>query len=236
MARKHPDGFYVYLHRRKTDGLIFYVGKGTKYRAYYGFRRSPWWSNVSSKHGFTCEILKSGMSECCAFSLERILIAKYRSLGHPLVNLTDGGDGVSGEGLRRASEASREVNSITVYSSLGEVFPSFSDAAENMRRLGYPSANNSKISSVCSGKKKTVYGRAWSTSCRPPHPGNTGRKSQVALTSKKLRCSNGMEFPSTVNAVSWLQENGWPRASSGSISKAARGISKNAYGFEWGYV
>lgn len=59
-----PDGFYVYIHRRATDGSAFYVGKGRGKRAWrWGESRNPHWRNIASKNGVYVEIYKDNMSE-----------------------------------------------------------------------------------------------------------------------------------------------------------------------------
>lgn len=88
-----PD-FYVYVHRRKSDGKVFYVGKGRQKRAWATSRRSVHWQRVVQKHGLSIQIIADSLNEVCAFSIERMVIAKY-GRGN-LVNLTDGGEGTSG--------------------------------------------------------------------------------------------------------------------------------------------
>jgi len=88
--------FYVYVHKRKTDGVVFYVGKGRAGRAYSGASRNRFWHNVVNKHGVDVEIIEDCLLEVEAFSIEMDLIAKYRADGIVLVNQTDGGEGVSG--------------------------------------------------------------------------------------------------------------------------------------------
>ena len=85
---------YVYLHRRATDGSIFYVGKGKGRRAWSHQGRNPWWNRIVAKHGFYSEIIASSLPEKCALTLERINI---RILGRDgLANLVDGGGGIPG--------------------------------------------------------------------------------------------------------------------------------------------
>lgn len=94
-----PRGFYVYLHKRATDGSIFYVGKGTGDRAWHKSsysRGDGWWRNISIKNGVIVEICQDDMTEGDAFLLEMWLIAKLRHVGVVLCNLTDGGEGASG--------------------------------------------------------------------------------------------------------------------------------------------
>lgn len=86
--------FYVYVHRRKTDGSVFYVGKGVRDRWLATWGRNPHWNNVVRKHGFNSHIVARFSNEVCAFSLERALIGYYGIKN--LTNMTLGGEGVSG--------------------------------------------------------------------------------------------------------------------------------------------
>jgi hypothetical protein len=88
--------FYTYLHRRKSDGLIFYIGKGRGDRATWPHGRSQYWSRVVKKHGFFAEICAKWPSEKEAFEHEKFLIWCFKDMGHKLVNMTEGGDGPSG--------------------------------------------------------------------------------------------------------------------------------------------
>lgn len=91
--------YFVYLHS-KPDGTIFYVGKGTKVRA-YAFkapRRNPHYKNIIAKHGqdnILVELIECE-SEEHAFQVEIETIARMRANGVALVNMTDGGEGTSG--------------------------------------------------------------------------------------------------------------------------------------------
>lgn len=101
--------FYVYLHRRKTDNKVFYVGKGKGKRAYTKTSRSKWWKSVAEKHGVNIEIVFDSLSEEDALQIEKDTILEFRYFEYPLVNLTDGGEGMSGykqpeEQRRRVSE------------------------------------------------------------------------------------------------------------------------------------
>lgn len=99
---------YVYIHKRKSDGVVFYVGKGsmrptdkrqTYKRAKSSSLRSLWWQRVAEKHGFEAEIIADCRTDGAAQNLEKALIKKYGRLQlglGTLVNMTDGGDGHSG--------------------------------------------------------------------------------------------------------------------------------------------
>lgn len=91
--------YYVYLHRKKTTGEVFYVGKGHDRRAWSQQGRNKFWKRVVQKHGLDVEIYLDGLQEWYAFELEKDLVGYYgrRQLGlGSLVNLSDGGEGPSG--------------------------------------------------------------------------------------------------------------------------------------------
>lgn len=81
--------FYVYLHK-KPNGEVFYVGKGTKGRAWSRHGRNPYWNNVYKKYGsFIVEIVQDNLQEWYAFELEQELMLKYKNL----TNISEGGGG-----------------------------------------------------------------------------------------------------------------------------------------------
>lgn len=87
----------VYVHKKKTNGSVFYVGMGTLSRA-YSTQRSNWWKGYAKKYGYDVEIIASGLTKEEAWALEIELIAKYGRLDLKtgcLVNQTSGGNSVS---------------------------------------------------------------------------------------------------------------------------------------------
>jgi hypothetical protein len=89
----------VYLHRKKTEGTIFYVGMGEQDRAYTTHSRNKWWTNVYKKHDRVVDIVAKDLSIDDAYELEVFLISEIgrRDLGlGNLVNLDNGGEGASG--------------------------------------------------------------------------------------------------------------------------------------------
>lgn len=100
--------FYVYLHKRATDGRVFYVGKGHENRAWSDKGRNKYWHKIVGKHGFTVEILHHGLQEWYALELEIAEISRLRECGVHLANVTDGGDGVSG--LVFSDESKRQMS------------------------------------------------------------------------------------------------------------------------------
>jgi len=102
------NNFYVYLHKNIITQEVFYIGKGINKRAWSKHKRSSFWNNYVNKHnGFIVEIYKEGLSEKDSFDLEKELISKYGRRDNEsgiLVNLTDGGEGSSGNILSKESK------------------------------------------------------------------------------------------------------------------------------------
>ena len=68
--------YYVYLHR-DLNGVVFYIGKGTKGRFKSKQSRSGIWQDIAAK-GYTSQIIKAGMSNRESMILEEQLIGIYR--------------------------------------------------------------------------------------------------------------------------------------------------------------
>ena len=94
--------YYVYGHFYKDHPEIpFLIGKGKGSRLHHNgvHDRNNWWFKIVNKYDYEPRILYEGLDEYDAFALEILLIWSYgrRDQGRgPLVNLTDGGDGISG--------------------------------------------------------------------------------------------------------------------------------------------
>lgn len=241
MKRYCPEGYYVYLHIRVSDGLVFYVGKGHKFRAWefsWKSRKNTHWQRTKEKHGIRVEVYKERMSSDCALTLEKILIAKYISLGHPLTNKTSGGDGFVGVNNDERIEKLVEAMAKPVVSSLGEYFVSVSDATRWLTENGHPSASATAISMCCRNIRSFAYGRAWSFgSIAPDHPIITDAvKFASQIISKAVVRSDGEVFISAHEAARIMRQTTHPKASSSSIRKACLIKPKTAYGYTWEYL
>lgn len=87
--------FYVYGDYRNMGKTIFYIGKGKEDRFFKPFRKANihWMRVVKKEKGYVRRIIKSRLTEKEAIDLEVKLIKKFKQT---VVNLTDGGEGVSG--------------------------------------------------------------------------------------------------------------------------------------------
>jgi len=115
MTKQDPRRFYVYMYLRSKDSehgkrlTPYYIGKGTKERAFYSNRRG---AKVPKDQSYIA-FIQEGLTESEALSLERYCIALYGRVDNGtgiLRNLTDGGEGVSGfkfseESRRRLSKS-----------------------------------------------------------------------------------------------------------------------------------
>lgn len=105
----------VYQHRSIDNDQIFYVGIGKSLkRAFDQKSRGKTWKDYTKNHKYDIEILYENISWEEACDIERKLIREIgrRDLGlGPLVNLTDGGDGIQNLSEEsRAKMASQKGN------------------------------------------------------------------------------------------------------------------------------
>jgi hypothetical protein len=102
--------FYVYEHWRLDRDECFYVGKGKGGRAYRMRDRNSHHQAIMAKlsregSGMEVRMVKTGLTEGEAFSLEIERISFWRGIGVDLANHTNGGDGVSGLKMSNESKA-----------------------------------------------------------------------------------------------------------------------------------
>lgn len=89
--------YYVYQHST-LDGVPFYIGKGSKNRAFVSGYRSKHWQGIVKKYGLVVSFIAKNLNEIEAFYLENFYIRLYgrKQKGGLLVNQTEGGEGQSG--------------------------------------------------------------------------------------------------------------------------------------------
>lgn len=93
------NNYYVYIHRRKDNNEVFYVGisrMGKYVRLKIKAGRNSLWQRIVDKYGYYGEIIHDNLSKDEAVKIEISLIKSYGRINLKsgcLANLTDGGDG-----------------------------------------------------------------------------------------------------------------------------------------------
>lgn len=90
-------GYYVYVHKDRTTGVVFYVGKGNGQRAWDATQRNDDWKEhvASLPSGWDVDIVQDDLSEIEAFEIEAELVEKYggaTATGGILKNWLPGGE------------------------------------------------------------------------------------------------------------------------------------------------
>ena len=238
MARKYPEGNYVYIHIRNDNGRVFYVGRGTEYRAWATKGRNAHWVNIFNKHGRTVEIVESGLTLDESKLLEKMVIELAVACDCPLANKTSGGDGVSGLVFDDESriKMSRSQGGRRVFCSNGMVFDTGQKAAEWLQENGEGLALSGHISACARGERGSAWGHTWWYEGDEERE-HIPRYERLSITSsREIRCSNGMTFRNAQYAADWIADNYNPSAASGPIRDCARNIALTAYGFTWWFT
>lgn len=201
--------FYTYLHRRLSDGVPFYIGKGTRRdRMTLPTGRSERWTRTVAKHGFKAEVVARWPTEREAFDHEKFLIRCFRDMGFDICNHTDGGEGASGFKQSEATKALRNGK------LRGRRKPAETIARMRIAKAGtvISEEQRQQISATLSGR----------------YPGGKNPNA------KPVRCvDTDVVFASMVEAATWLQSIGHTKASFKSVHAAASGTKKTAYGYAW---
>lgn len=229
--------FYVYVHRRASDGRVFYVGKGSNNRAWETHKRSQYWKNIVNKHGFTAHIIQSGMQEWWAFEMERELIAYYGR--EALCNLTDGGDGASGTTI---SEASRKKISDALSGKKkpwmnGELNPMKKKEARQKLSIALIGRDAFWIKGDKNPSRNKIVREKITASQR----GQIRPSVQYgnSVKSKSIICiEENRIFDSSSAAIDWLISIGKTKSRKGrsNICACARLKIKTAYGYTWKFA
>lgn len=101
--------FYVYEHIRPDTKTVFYVGKGSGYRAGIKQHRNPYWKHIVAKVGnFEVRKVVDNVDEELAFLCEQERIDQLRRIGIKLCNVTKGGEGTTG--LKHTKTAKQKIS------------------------------------------------------------------------------------------------------------------------------
>lgn len=251
--------FFVYLHRRASDGRVFYVGKGCRYRHKSKWNRSAHWHNIVNKHGYTIEIVQKDLSEAEAFVLEIELIAKYKDQG--LCNRTNGGEGASGVVVSEETRAKfREIrsdpayrNNISQKAKVRYKNPEFKAAQKSIRKeaMNRPEVKEKLRQAslrqfsdpVAREKNRQSTIKQFSdpaarklASEKATARFNTPEKRAAHAQAKAIRCiETGAVFGTSTLAAEWVTSVRGKKSDFSSIAKAARN-GTTSYGYHWEYI
>jgi hypothetical protein len=250
--------FYVYLHRKKDTGEVFYVGKGKGKRAYSTAPRNRFWKFVVAKHGFTVEISDDRMTQAQAFDHERALIAQLRMDGAVLCNLTDGGEGgigriISGAERLLRAEIQREVWMRPGFKENFSLKMTGRKMSIGARQNMSASALGKIVTDVTRRKMseaQTILNnlperRAFSSRINKGRRHTEEAKKRISesklgannVLSKPVLCiETGVIFASNGEAMRWLKSIGKDKASQAAISRVCYGKKATAYGYRWSFI
>jgi len=228
--------FYVYVHRRSTDGSVFYVGKGNGRRAWAKQGRSKYWNNIVTKNGYTVEIVQSGMLEWWAFELEIELIAFYGR--DNLCNLSDGGEGATG--VKRSAENIARQIALHLGSKR---------SAESCKRMS--DAQKSSLNRIdISGDKNPAKLEDVRAKMRGPRPSMCGINNSMNIEGVKMKfigaknpsarsvlcIETGEVFETLKKAAEWASNKYGLKPIHTAISMCCSGRYKTALKHTWKYT
>ena len=251
--------FFVYIHRRGSNGKVFYVGKGTRYRHKSKTNRSQHWHNIVKKHGYTIEIVQAGMQEWWALEMERDLILKYKDQG--LCNRADGGQGPTGMVLSEEAKQKRRelcwspkwrenlsqkakerfsnpeykqahINRIRFAMNRDDVKQKLREAT--IQYFSNPeNRNRARFLTLKQFANPSAIELARQQAlARFNNPEKRAKHAQA----KAIIClDNNMTFGTTTLAAEWVASRRG-KADNSQIAKACRGIIPRAYNLKWQYL
>jgi hypothetical protein len=222
--------FYVYVHKKASDGSIFYVGKGTGRRSHDFVRRSQHWKHIATKHGVMVEFVQSGITEYEALKIEVQTIAEIGR--EHLCNKTDGGEGFVG--LVRTDEHRKKIGSAHKGKKKSPEAIAKMVASITGRKLS--DEHKRKLSQIRKGKPKTQEHIKKVAQARiGKHHTEQGKQNIRAAKCKIVCCvETGQQFFGTHHAAEWVKQAN-PKASQAAISRACCNPKKIAYGYHWEY-
>lgn len=143
--------YCVYFHINPLKHEVFYVGIGGPNRPYRSANRSDWWHRTVKKYGKIVDIVHENLTweSACEWEMYYIYKIGRRDLGFgPLVNLTDGGDGVLG--LHHSPESRAKMSAANLGIPKSAAHRAAQSAASQNKQPWY----RAKISAALTGKKK----------------------------------------------------------------------------------
>lgn len=234
--------FVVYTHSKPT-GEVFYVGKGTVKRSKAVDNRNRHWRNIVNKYGFEVKIIAEYAQEAEALRHEIELIAKYRTGGIKLVNVTAGGEGVSG--YVHSEDSRKKMSSFqSVFQKSEKMIAVRKRNADLTKHPERRATHSAKIKEYMADPKnrersrlgalKLVSDPVFIEAQRQRALDRMKDQKYRNLMAKKCVCvETGVVYDSYNSAVAWLKSIGHALASHSKISCCISGKRKSAYGYHW---
>lgn len=129
-------GYYVYVHKDRETGKVFYVGKGQGKRAWSKSKRHAKWQEVVTAldDAWEVEIVKDKLSELEAYDLEAQLVEQH------------GGAAAEGGGLTNWFPGGENPASVSIVVSLGPTLGSQVDVYYKVRQFkSFPRAEQEGV-------------------------------------------------------------------------------------------
>ena len=196
----------VYIHRRKDNDEVFYVGIGNTIKRAYEIknRKNKRWIGIVEKYGYSVEIIEQDITWENACIKEIKLIQEYGRLDlkkGTLVNLTDGGDGQSNPSDEtriklRYEKSDEHKNKLRTY-QLG--VKQSKETIEKRIKSGFHKSQEyrDKMSKSLSGDRNPMKKEENKIKLRKPKPPRTENHSKKISESKKGKPAHnkGKELP-----------------------------------------
>lgn len=247
--------YYVYAWFYKQSGKIFYIGKGTKYRYRSKKRDNKKLVEIINSNECDSIILKGNLDEKEAFECEKEMITKYRELGHPLINIQDGGHlPPNHSGVHRTYETKEKMSTSMKrhYDNHPELRK---EASDKMKEFLKTEKGKEFQRKSIESRNNDEFRKQQSIKCRKANNTEEYKKKQSEMT-KKLWLSekyvfahSGANNPNAQAVKQYDLEHNfiaeYPTMAEASkitgvdqskISLVAKGIRKTSGGFVWEYV
>lgn len=220
--------YYVYIYYVIDTNEVFYVGKGTKNRAFTG-KRNKFCEDMKSSHEWSVHIIEDNMSESEAFDLEIKLIKEFKNKGR-LTNQTDGGDGISGYIM--TEEVKNKISQSSKRLWQDEDF--YNNQIHHRKNGVYASDEfREKMSSLTKGSLNGNYGNKWTDEMKESLSTylvkNGIHKGSKNSRATKIRCVETGEIFDYIR----LACEKYGIKSQASITYALKNPNRTAYGFHW---
>lgn len=227
--------YYVYEWIRLDTNEPFYIGKG-KGNRWCALTRgnNKHFNRIVKNYPVAVSILEDNLDEKTAYEYEIYYINEYKNMGLPLVNITDGGDGVTLVGEKNPMYGRPWWDENTPPEKIEKWKKKIAHFGESNGNYGreYTEEEREKMRKAKKGKflgkDNPNYGNDTLKKKLQKHPelkkeyysrprGQNGRAKKVSLQKDDLY----KEFDCLTDCSQWLVENGFTKA------KNLKGVSDN---------